>query len=98
MKDDVMVCTTAGGQRTPTKMEEHQGTKKAHQIQQELREAEKANKGQREQEVQCRLPTSSHSHVSVLRVARESRASTISPRYERCCERHSNIDLRHCYR
>ena len=39
--------------------------------------------------VQCRPPTSSHSHASVLRVARESCASAISPRYKRCCERHS---------
>ena len=36
--------------------------------------------------------------VCRAQVTRESHVSAISPRYERCCERHSNINLRHCYR
>ena len=59
-KDDAMVVTRAGAQRTPTTMEEHQGTKEADRIQQELslRETEKATETQMEQEeVQTEIDT-----------------------------------------
>ena len=51
-RDDAMVVTRVGAQRTPTTMEEHQGTKETDRIQQELRlmEAETLTETQLEQE------------------------------------------------
>ena len=48
--------------------------------------------------LQCRPPTSSHSLARVCESHASQLASAISPRYMRCCERHSNTYLRHTYR
>ena len=53
---------------------------------------------EKEQKVQCRPPTSSHLHTRVCELRASQLASAISPRYMRCCERHSNTYLRHTYR